>query len=599
MTIYSATKKPSLTSLVMASLRNFESLPKEVWIEVASYLDIDDLFALRLVSRELNSKICSRAVWRPRCYERWLKYENHDVMGLDRRNQSSGLSVAPSADWFYFFRFRYRIDTHLLRAMQKMKITTSSTIYWQTIWHLLRYNERIIPILRNFINEGYNSDTPFELTFTARQLLLTIRHGYVFKLIHDSFATDAMEFVHNAEETVFLPVAAMDPCFDRLLTHRSRLIEEVHYAIKERFSDLTDFLQLPSTLKVDKLVKFIFESLKRLQLSHVHQRSRYYVEDFMLLRVYAGETKGHILLLLSIVQSISAKYNVETILCEEFLIIRDLKLRGGETYLTISQAGKPRIFTRRNLVDSMCRIFPSRQVVIDTIIPKVLTPLKLRDLLFKVFDEWYPYCKKSMWSVIPDKTANGVLLYLPQSRYPMSTPIYEYFQAYWKLNQLGNGRAILSAAKHQFSDLLLKNFPQDVAHLRSSDGYDTSKMQEIIGKTPFKDVFKSKYNISFDEDCNVGEFVTGRDDQLLIVLGGKQGGNNVTYLNVMNLLGQVNVELKDELHSVEWNVRRRKEVIDLLKVLSSSDLGLFFTRLDRESNRLIPSFKLLDCIKNS
>ena len=204
-----------------------------------------------------------------------------------------------------------------------------------------------------------------------------------------------------------------------------------------------------------------------------------------------------------------------------------------------------------------------------------------------------------MWSVIPDKTANGVLLYLPQSKHPMSTPIYEYFQAYWKLNQLGNGRAILSAAKHQFSDLLLKNFPQDATHLRSSDGYDTSKMQEIIGKTPFKDVFKSKYNISFDEDCNVGEFVTGRDDQLLIVLGGKQGCNNVTYLNVMNLLGQVNVELKDELHSVEWNVRRRKEVIDLLEVLSSSELGLFFTRLDKESNRLIPSFKLLDCIKNS
>ena len=67
----------------------------------------------------------------------------------------------------------------------------------------------------------------------------------------------------------------------------------------------------------------------------------------------------------------------------------------------------------------------------------------------------------------------------------------------------------------------------------------------------------------------------------------------------MCIRDRVNVELKDELHSVEWNVRRRKEVIDLLKVLSSSDLGLFFTRLDRESNRLIPSFKLLDCIKNS
>ncbi|SCW01776.1 LAFE_0E07008g1_1 [Lachancea fermentati] len=565
-----------------------DELPKEIWIEISKSLEYNDLLRLRLCSKMMNEMVASKAIWRPRCHERWLNQEREDILNFEP--EASNL-VKQQDDWFYYFRYRNRIDKHVVNTLMSMKDTQDQKLYWDKFNYLFKYGTKVIPLLSRLEVEGYNQGTPFEITYMAHRLLVTMRHKHVFELINRSLDDDSEEWVHYAEESIFLPLAALDVCFNRLLPYRKKMIEQIHAQIKKDYEDLTDFLTLPSTLRLDKLMKYLFQILAKYQLPHVRQRARYFLDDFMLLRIYAGESKGHPLLLLAIVQSVATRYNIETVLCEEFLIVRDPGLRNGESYVTISQGGKPRIFSRKNLIDSMCRIFPSREVVLNSVIPRLLQPLKTNSLLFKVFDEWYPYCKKSIWKMIPDKTIQALLTYMPHSRYPVQVSDYEYIQAYWKLSQSANHRALWNIGKANFLKFVLNQFPHDLVLLKDTKGFEQN-FSEDATPVSFDEIFSEKYLICPGKTDMVGQFVSDRrNSQLFIVVAVKEAQNATTYFILMDCLGHMNVLLKDDTEVVEVDTLELETIEEFLDLLSLSDLGLFFTRFDHSAGHLVPSKK--------
>ncbi|SCV05913.1 LANO_0H17942g1_1 [Lachancea nothofagi CBS 11611] len=564
------------------------NLPKEVWLVVFEYLEYDDLLRLRTCSHKFNDLVKIQWVWGARCHKRWLQVEDEDFLASQLTNGTRGCS---KDDWFYYYRYRNRVDKHTFNTLCLIAACKQIGSYKNRLENLLKYGALIVPLLRDLELRGYSNNLPFDVTFLARQLLLTMRHKSLFAFIESSIASKANQWVHYAEESVFLPLAAMDLAFNRILPHRAKIIQQVHSMVKHDFQDLSEFMQLPSTLRLDKIMKYLFQALNGARQEHLRQATRYYLDDFMLLRVYAGEARGHSIVLLAIIQAVSSHYNVETVLCEEFLIVRDSRIRSGETYVTISVAGAPRIFTRKNLVDSMCRVFPDRQVVLNSIIPKMLQPLRTHDLMFKIFDEWSPHCKKSYWNVVSEKSIKNLEALMPHSRFPVRVSDYEYFQAFWKLKIASIQRQFRNLGGAHFLQFVELQYPHDTILIGSALNrpHQDGDSNFLGGPQNFKPLYE-KYSLSKSPSPLLGRIVCDRRIATkYIVLAAKIAENGSHYLNLLDPFGDVHVLLREDVEVADGQILSPQDVQHLVHLLSLSDLGLFFSKFDTQSNAFQPS----------
>ncbi|SCU84445.1 LAFA_0D10000g1_1 [Lachancea sp. 'fantastica'] len=569
-------------------------LPKEIWLSLFGYLDSKDLLSLRACSHEFNELVKTQSIWISRCYKRWLEIESEDPL-IEQSDEHS--RVRPKDDWFYYFRYRNRIDTHVMNTLISLSKGTSRELdnYGDLMEGLSKFGALTVPLLRKIELEGYKEQHSFVVTYLARQLMLMLRHRSFFQLIDDAFATGANEWVHYAEVTAFLPLATMDLAFNRLLPHRNKIFAQVNLQIEQTFEDRSQFMRMPSTLRLDNIMKHLFQALDVARGDRLPQRSRYVLDDFLLLRVYSGEAKGHPMLLLAIIQTISAMYNIETVLCESFLIVRDDRIRNGETYVTISQAGYPRIFTRNNLVESMLRSVPDRQVVLSSVLPKLLQPLKLQDLLRKVFDEFSPQCKKSYWDLASDRRMESLWSLMPFSRVPAQYLDYEYYQMFWQLRMASSQGQKTALLGKSFLRFATSRYPHDrlVLHhlIHIEEGEEEKEFSDTFlnGPQSLHPLF-ARYSA---EKCNqslVGFIVQEKNRDLVqIVVATKMSPRGSLYVSLLNPFGELMVLSSEDIQVIESDRISPELVSELLHGLSLSELGLFFSHFDEDTHKFVTS----------
>lgn len=367
------------------AMTNLDGLPKEIWIEISGWLGPSDILQLRLCNRSLCKKLSSRAIWRPRCYEKWLTHLQHDPFCIELKPKDH--------TWFYHYRFRNHIESRISKEI--LNALASSEPYHELFPRFVHYKpSHVIPLLHGVLKNGCldgaaDKGTGMDIVTICHHLLMCMRHKHVYELI----GQNEMEYVHDAELMIFLRLSAMDSSFDLLLHHRDRVLRRVHSLVKLEWDE---FIKLPATIRIDRLVGYLMQALNHNKPWPVGGPGQLYLEDFILLRVYAGETQGHPLLILAIVQTLASFYGVETALCGSYLIIRDPKLRAGETYLTISAEGNPKIFTKKRLVQSLTRILnTSEGIVVNQILPSILQPLAYKELVSTIFRELLPLYNKS------------------------------------------------------------------------------------------------------------------------------------------------------------------------------------------------------------
>ncbi|QLL33224.1 hypothetical protein HG536_0E01350 [Torulaspora globosa] len=560
-------------------------LPQEIWVAILRHLDHSDLFRLRLCCKRFNQIVSTATVWKSRCWKRWLEHMSHDPFDEE---------FPSGSDWFYYYRFRNRIDQSLLQLLRKLVNENDSTEYWHLYRLMLRYNpSHTIPFLHGVVRRGFLSSEPFDVVTLCQHLLTSVRHKHVYDLFR---VGERASFVHNAEETFFLPLAAMDPSFDRLLHFRSDAHDRVHSLIKAEFNNLQDFLNLPTTLKVDKLISRLFEALDLLDKDR-----QLFIEDFILLRIYAGETAGHPLLILSMVQYLASTYGVETVLCGSYLIIHDPHVRDGETYLTIASSGIPKIFTKRRLVLSLKRILGSSDYIIQReILPTILQPLRQQELLATVFKELLPLYNKSKWSVAAPKTMEELQRLFPHSNQPIRPEMINYFLCVFKSMEIRSKTersisVMLTVTFKEVFQLISRLFPGDLSYaedLLKCRGAAFSEMDLEYG-----DWLSQIHNISLRANAEFGNFVVSlRDQQILCVIGVKELNSAGTFYNLMSFAGEFYVEHSSNIRTLdageEENVIKR-----FLTVGFQSDLGLVFKGIDWLSHKLIPNSHVSHIIK--
>lgn len=569
-------------------LNKKKALPQEIWIDIAQLLDAEDLFNLRLCCKRLNRIVSSRAIWKPRCYQNWLNHQSHDLLNED---------ITPRIDdWFYYYRSRNRIDQHLGYILKQISQECDGAKNQESLRLLLRYKPpMVIPLLHRTVKRGFlGQNASFDVVTLCQRLLTTFRHRHVYELFSNQEETS--EFVHNAEETFFLPLAAIDPSFDRLLHFRTIFFERIHVFIKKEFNNLEDFLRLPTTLRVDKLICYLLEALD------IFNSDRHlFLEDFMLLRIYAGETAGHPLVILSIIQSLASRYGVETVLCGSYLIIHDSRLKDRETYLTFSSAGVPKIFTRRRLIQSLKRIVGSSDYIIRSeILPSILLPLKHKELLTTVFKELLPQYCKSKWSSATAKTMEEARRLFPFSNQPMNVEAVNYFLCVFKAVDIRwktelRVSVLYTITHKEVFRLISKLFPGDFIYaedLLKCKGHDFGKTQYL-----YSDWLLQLHNISVRKSDAIGLFVISpRDRQLMCVVGVREFNNDV-YYTLMNFLGEFYVEQSNNVALSDETVKDSC-IKEFLCLASQSDLGLVFCAIDWHSRKLIVNPKIQDVLEH-
>ncbi|CDH10781.1 uncharacterized protein ZBAI_02567 [Zygosaccharomyces bailii ISA1307] len=624
-------------------------LPQEIWIEISKWLGPADLLQLRLCCRSLCQKITSRAIWRPRCYDNWLSYQVHDVWNIE--------TVPLDQSWFQYFCSRQRLERKMLAD-----VISQHREYHQFFPEFgQRYNAgHAAAWLRRVVERGFlHSGLRFDTVTLCHHLLTSLRHRHVYEL----FAPSSSEYVHDAEQTVFLRLAAMDGSFDLLLPHRQRVLNGVHTLVKQEHG-LDGFLAMPATLRVDRLVCFLMGLLapQRQQQQHQQQlcldfdlllphrqrvlngvhtlvkqehgldgflampatlrvdrlvcflmgllapqrqqqqhQQQLCLEDFMLLRVYAGETQGHPLLVLSIVQTLAAYYGVETVLCGSYLVIRDTQLRAGETYLTVSSRGVPKIFTRRRLVQSLRRILggSTEQTITNQVLPPILQPLARAELVSTVFRELLPLHSRSRWTNASPKNVETLRRLFPISRRPMSAEIVHYFTCVYKAAEIQSRiemriSSLYAVAFKEVFRLVSRQYPGDycyAAKLLHSRGVDFG--EHVL---PYEEWLFQLHSIALEESDQLGKFVTSsRDQQPLCIIGVRTFQNGNTYYTLMNFCGEFFVELSDNLQPFDAQDERDK-INEFLGCSGLSDLGLVFSHMDEENGRLVLNEKVQQLI---
>ncbi|CEP60452.1 SCF ubiquitin ligase complex subunit MDM30 LALA0_S01e11210g [Lachancea lanzarotensis] len=568
-------------------------IPKEIWLSVFGHLNSQDLLSLRLCSHKFNELVKTQSIWASRCYTRWLKVEKEDILAQQLDGPSR---LQPKDDWFYYFRYRNRIDTHVMNTL--FSIVKDKSQKWDNYGDLMaglsKYGILMVPLLRKMEFEGYIDRRSFVVTYLGRQLLQMLRHRSFFQLVNQAFAAEANEWVHYAEATVFLPLATMDIAFDRLLSHRNKIFAQVDLRLSQNFEDRSQFMKLPPTLRLDNIMKYLFQALDMARADQLPQQTRYFLDDFLLLRVYAGEARGHPILLLAIIQMISTRYNIETMLCESFLIVRDERIRSGETYVAISQSGYPRIFTRKNLVESMQHSVPDRHAVLSSVLPKMLQPLKLQDLLCKIFDEFSPHCKKSYWDMASDKRMVSLRTLMPHSRIPAQCLDYEYYQMYWKLWRTSFQGQISGLLGKAFLRFTNSRYPHDrlvVHHMIDveAEPEEENSATFLNGPRSLYLLF-SRYSAGESDLSLVGRIVQEKDRDLAqVIVATKTSPRGSQYVNLLNPFGELTVLLKDDTRILEPERISLGVIQELLHCLSLSDLGLFFSHFDEGTHKFVLS----------
>lgn len=567
------------------TFRNINALPDEIWIEISQYLTTQDLFRLRSCCRKLNERICSRAIWRPICYESWLEHQNNDPF-LNDLSDEDEYWHSSKRDWFAYFRLRNRVDNQIIGRLRSLIQETDSDLFWNKFQSMIRFKKfQIIPLLHRIVNKDYRTEEiRFDLITHCQKILISYRHEYVLDLFSNS--CQDLEFVHNAEESVFLRLAAMDQSFDKLLHYRREVFDKIHLLIKRDFSQcLNDFLDLPTTLRVDKLICYLIEVL-----NPFGNERHLFLEDFIILRVYAGEVNGHPLLILSIIQALAARYEVETILCASYLIIRDDRLKDREAYLTISSAGKPKIFTRGRLIHSLKHIVGSSDYIIrNEILPSILQPLKYKELISTIFKELLPLYSKSKWYTVSPKTIESARVIFPHSIQPMSVDVVNYFLCVHKAIEISLKHELQISTLYTITHrevfrLVSRLYPGDLRGIKSYLERDCESFVEPF--LSYEDWLHQLHNITLETMDGIGMFVvSSRDLQLMCIVGTREFGNQHTYYTLMNALGEFYVEVDENVEPCDWDCNEDL-INDFLKMATYSDLGLVFSSVEKESQRL-------------
>ncbi|CAI4035268.1 hypothetical protein SMKI_12G4180 [Saccharomyces mikatae IFO 1815] len=574
------TKRRSL--YMVGSASTIDHLPPEIWLCISKLLKTSDLHNLCLINRRLYITVTTDAIWKKRCYDRWINQETLDIL------TGNDCDPIPVSQWYSYYLQRAKWERKMFSLLQELTEETNPQYFREKYLHILQFRQyKLATFLHRIINQGYiPEERPLDLITYANNLLKNIRHRYVFPLFYPTNATELKNLNSMASrdaEMVYLRLSAIDTAFHDLLDAREFVFSGIYSDLLQKYKKIEEFLKLRPVTRVSKLISISTDYLDCFSQPNdtVHETNNrdpereLHREDFMLLRVYSRESRGYKTIILAIIQAIAKRFNVESYLARDHLVVLEPEFPDGQAFVTINEDYQPYIFNREDLISVWSSNFPHTVNFESMALPALLEPMSIQHLLTEFFRELLR-CKPRPFEGYPDR-AHALRDMFPYGKVEVPRDVIMYFSFIYDLFD-GMFESGMTSLRGQIL--------RDLLNYVNANNF--GDLNIIIGQNALKepnDCWSNKRDyVLLDDDNKIGYFYKDIEtDDTLCALNQYEVDGKI-FVTTIDILGEIRVRLAEGLMPFQGDCDMLWKSFSC--VVSRTDWGLFFKGYDEEKHRM-------------
>ncbi|CAI4046938.1 SCF ubiquitin ligase complex subunit MDM30 SKDI_12G3950 [Saccharomyces kudriavzevii IFO 1802] len=574
------TKRRSL--FMVGSSSTIDHLPPEIWLFISKLLKASDLYNLCLVNRRLYLTITADGIWKKRCYDRWINQEHLDIL------TGNDYDPIPISRWHSYYLRRAKWENRILSLLCELTEETDPQHFREKYLHILQFRHyKLATFLHRIIKQGYiPNKRPLDLLTYANYLLKNLRHKYVFRLFYPTNATELKNLNTMASrdaEMIYLRLSAIDTSFDDLLDSREFVLNGICSDLLHKYKKIEDFLKLRPVTRVSILISISTEYLDCFpqlndiedQMSDEGTKRELHREDFMLLRVYSRESRGYKTIILAIIQAIAKRYNVESYLARDHLVVSEPDFPSGQAFVTVNEDFQPYIFNKEDLLSVWSSNFPNTENFENAALPALLEPMSMQHLLTEFFRTLLR-CKPRPFEEYPNR-AYGLHDMFPYGVVEVPRDVIMYFAFIYDLFDGMFESGMTNLRGQMLRDLL--------NYVNANNFGDLSI---IIGQNALQepdDCWSNKRNyVLLDDDGKIGYFYQDIETEDALCVLNQYEVDGKVFITTMDILGDIRVRLAEGLMPFQGDYDVLWESFS--PVVPRTDWGLFFRGYDKEKQRM-------------
>lgn len=519
-------------------MKQVSRLPMELWlVKVIPLLDFSDLLALRLVSREFNKIFSADEIWYGLVIHSW--FISDDKMVVKR-------------GYFQYFLERKRVDHEMLQYLKDEDVANAILMCDRHKSDLVLGLGRIPRTLQNL-----------RVSYNAEKIM-----NYLQSVNAESFFEELVSGTEFNYEGILL---ALDP-------EVRKLCDKIKFRVavrKEVIDKYRHTLVMNPNMGITKLVVEIincFNWFVNLRFSNSARLKEFfrkitvdYKSEYFVYAVFNGENcygMGYMAIICSICQDLGLEV---TISHAHTLKIKDPAEQGGYSYILLDQP-------ESIIVDGN---YLTRSLSFHSSPTDSMTVLEFLELFLKETKENCPTLRYNIYSLMLKK------------------------------HQLQNHQSLTQILE---SKSLSAKFPMDSIVFYGDKFYDKRNLiiQAMILEKRFGPSLKEYLNaaglqvqINFVEAS--GKIAYHSRHHVYYVIIGSPKSNNIydqsKYYLVVGTEGHLRIILIEQLEFIENLDDFEDFLVDASKFLSHNRLGAFFTSLDLDSKKFIPTAQLTQCVR--
>lgn len=120
---------------MVGSASTIDHLPPEIWLCISKLLKTSDLHNLCLINRRLYITVTTDAIWKKRCYDRWINQETLDIL------TGNDCDPIPVSQWYSYYLQRAKWERKMFSLLQELTEETNPQYFREKYLHILQFRQ--------------------------------------------------------------------------------------------------------------------------------------------------------------------------------------------------------------------------------------------------------------------------------------------------------------------------------------------------------------------------------------------------------------------------------------------------------------------------
>lgn len=601
-----------------------DQLPSEVLDQLLLFLPIPDILSLSQCNHRLKKNISIGNIWKRIATELWLDFQTNDILE-DYSNIENRYfkEIKETDNWYNYFMTRFHYEREFFQLIDNVLDTkVISNEYWKRAWNLL-LNPKfklMIPLLVDICKgpslnceKDYSYDKLFMLhqigpkkSFNpnyllanlANELLCAFRFKHTKQALYINHQGINQFDEQNTCEKWLVQFNTIDNMYYTLLSSRTMFFKVIERVLEKNARAMGQrFIDLPQKTKIGSITRLVIRVLARLPSQDNTQNK---LNELMILRVYAGYSRGDQFIQLTILQKVLSIYGIKSQILMNYLLIEvdEISKDGtpfkGAAYIAVyPETGKFQAYEERHL----------RRMVDSDSYDLLTTPLSKQALLLSFEDKFSAKFGRSTSILYPDSSVYDENLTYSKRLPLLTSKLKGFYYLYYLL--LGRDISTPEKFHRHIKDVCRRDMYKLMSIFFSPLEYKilcsmTNSELDLTDTAP--DTIcddKRMYESWMDRHCRVtienilgfedivGQFYTARGE-IICILGCIE--NKHTLIG-MNLSGSIVIynDKKVQVEKLDWkdSVYEKQRIVFFVAMHYTGHLGVLFQNMDFTQRKFV------------